>query len=140
MTAMAFAAAIGSALIVVHSSLFAPLRDWLFRRKDRKVSGFFWRLTGCPMCAGFWTAVVWTIAAGERRPIAILLLGPVGSLGSALMVALWQAITEAAQLAVTRSWAIQQREARKTAKARKAMGKLRKAFPHSVEIPGSDKG
>lgn len=103
-------AAAGSALVLTQSSLTAPVRDFLdqaAREDDAKPRRSFFgrvarfendvalKLMSCPMCAGFWLGLAWAAALGLRG-VELVGLGFVGSLASALLVALWLALSEAA--------------------------------------------
>ena len=116
MSALSILAAAGSALVLTQSSITAPLRDALGAlaegadtaararadlgspgRADRLVPRAFRlaaKLTSCPMCAGFWIGLAWAVALGSRG-VVLVALGFAGSLVSALLVALWLALSEA---------------------------------------------
>lgn len=46
----------GMTNIVVFSSIFEPMREWL-KTKTNKILNFVSDLVGCPMCFGFWSGI-----------------------------------------------------------------------------------
>jgi len=64
-----------------------------------------WRLSGCPMCAGFWVGLLGAVLSGERGAMALVCAGPTGSLASAFGVGLWVLLTEGTSLCTTLAWA-----------------------------------
>jgi hypothetical protein len=105
-------AAVGSTVILTHGSIFAPLRE-------RIPEGKWHTLVTCPMCAGFWFGVFWSLTLGSpaaaptldlsilahalaphasapfRRTASVFADACASSLASHLYVTLWLLVSQA---------------------------------------------
>jgi len=44
--------------IITKSTFFEPLREWIFKRRKKKVFGFVNNLIDCPYCTSVWVAML----------------------------------------------------------------------------------